>query len=101
LNAARPVIADFAVALVLTSKQTQHTVAGLDVQFVAHAGKATAMRDSGLEALRVGVPAARSLPLLEAIASTCDAKLLLDYADDAQLMVTVFPVSGAISDSVT
>jgi hypothetical protein len=51
-----------------------------------------------LERLRVGVPAARSLPLLGALAAAQNTKVVLEYAGDAQLMVTT---SGAHSGSIT
>ena len=88
-------IADFAVALVLTAEPTARTLAGLGVRYVAQTGDASRMRDNGLEALRVGVPAARSLPLLGALAGINDAALILEYGGDAHLMVSVLPVSAA------
>ena len=92
LNTARPLAADFAVALVLTVEPTARTLAGLDVRYIAQTGDASRMQDGGLEALRCGVPAARSLPLLGALAGMCDAALILEYGEDAHLMVNVFPV---------
>jgi hypothetical protein len=95
LHAVRPLIADFAVALVLTPEPTQHTIAGLDIQYDVRGGGASPMHDQGLEALRIGSPAARSLPLLAAMADACDARLVFEYGSDAQLMVTVFPALAA------
>lgn len=62
----RPLLAPFAVALVLVP-EAQASLAGLSIDSVA-SGTQTAMADPGLEQLRGGCPAARSLPLLEALA---------------------------------
>lgn len=95
LHSVRPLAADFAVALVLTPERTRHSIAGLDIQYDACVHEASRMRDQGLEALRIGSPAARSLPLLAAMADACDARLVCEYGSDARLMVTVFPALAA------
>jgi hypothetical protein len=89
LHAVRPLTADFAVALVLTPERTQYTMVGLEIQYDACVGDASRMRDQGLEALRIGSPAARSLPLLAAMADACDVLLVFEYGSDARLMVEV------------
>ena len=63
LNAVRPLIADFAVALILTPQPTGRAFATLDVRHVNDDGPATSMTLPALEAVRAGVPAGRSLPL--------------------------------------
>ncbi len=68
LHTARPVTACFGVALVLTDVPSDASVAQLDIDFVAGTVQVTHMNDPGLEALRAGVPAARSLPLLAVLA---------------------------------
>ncbi len=45
--------------------------------------------DPGLEALRVGIPALRSLPLLERIARGQSGTVVLDYLSDLQLVLGV------------
>ncbi len=99
LNAARPMAADFAVALILTGQPTAHTLAGLDVRYIARTGDVSCMHDGGLEALRAGVPAARSLPLLGAMAGPCDVTMILAYGGDAHLMINVFPARTAGADT--
>ena len=93
LHSVRPLVADFAVALVLTPERTRETVAALEIQYDAHASDVSRMHNQGLEALRIGVPAARSLPLLSAMAGVCDARIVLGYGGDAQLTVAVSPSS--------
>ena len=47
-----------------------------------------------LDALRAGNPAARVLPLLDALAARCSTRVVLDYLDDTRVQVDV-----AISES--
>jgi hypothetical protein len=47
------------------------------------------MADAGLEQLRQTIPAARSLPLLQLLASGQPGQVVLEYLDDCQLAVTV------------
>ena len=49
------------------------------------------MPDEALEALRAGVPAARSLPLLAALARGAPQALAIDYLGGLQLHVSVVP----------
>jgi hypothetical protein len=53
--------------------------------------EATGMDDAGLEALRSGNPAARSLPLLAAIARHSAALVHLEYLEDQHLVIRVTP----------
>jgi hypothetical protein len=71
----RPLVAPFAVALVLVP-ETQASLARLSIESVP-AGIETTMPDPGLEQLRLGCPAARSLPLLVALASSDSVPLHL------------------------
>jgi hypothetical protein len=98
LHTVRPLIADFAVAMVFAPERTQHTLAELEIQYKERVGEASCMCDQGLEALRIGSPAARSLPLLAAMAGTGDATLAVAYGSEARLMIAVFPAS-AVSHS--
>ncbi len=95
LHAVRQVAADFAVALVLTPVPTARTFVRLDIEFLPCTGETTTMAGDELERLRVGVPAARSLPLLGALAAAQNTKIVFEYAGDAQLIVTVSATSGA------
>jgi hypothetical protein len=91
LNSARPVAGEFGVALVLAPRATPRATAALDIEFVAGEAPATRMDDAGLEALRRGVPAASSLPLLAALAGGARATVILDYVAGTHLRVAVAP----------
>ena len=45
--------------------------------------------DAALEALRIAIPAARGLPLLQAIAQQKNQRVILDYLDNTRLAVEV------------
>ena len=91
LNAVRPLIADFAVALILTPERTDRTFATLIVTHVHDEATATAMTRPALEAVRAGVPAARSLPLLAAFAREAGSVVMLELAGAGRLRVEVAP----------
>lgn len=93
LSAVRPVCASLGLALVLTPRPTARAFAVLDVEFVGKAGELTRMPDTGLEAVRIGVPAGRALPLLAALARGTGETLALACARDTHLRVTVAPCS--------
>lgn len=87
LRAVRPVPDAFAVALVLAPEPSTHTLARIDVALTdAHA---TTLAHAELEALRGGNPAARALPLLEAVAAQRSHSVVLDYLPDTRLHVDV------------
>ena len=89
----RRVRASFSVALVLSPSRGERTLALIEVAPEAVQVEATRMTDAGLEALRAGVPAARSLPLLAALARRASASLIVDYLDNMRLRVSVAPCS--------
>jgi hypothetical protein len=91
LNAVRPIRSDFGLALVLAPQATDRAVATLEVAFVGQEADATCVADPGLEALRTGVPAARSLPLLAALARGSREMVILEYVAGTHLRVTVMP----------
>ena len=51
---------------------------------------------SSLEALRCGTPAARSLPLLAALACDGNSFVVIDYLDNMMLALGVTPRLGAL-----
>jgi len=53
--------------------------------------KPARMSDSALEELRLGVPAARALPLLEALARKTQRDVVLDFLTETRLRVSVNP----------
>jgi hypothetical protein len=68
LHSARPIVAMFGMALVLVPRITERAIASLTVEMAYGASPDTVMTDPELESLRLGNPAARCLPLLEALA---------------------------------
>jgi hypothetical protein len=87
----RPIDDAFGVALVLAPQASKRTLARIEVGF-AHA-PTTTLPTPEFEALRRGNPAARALPLIEALAKRHSTSVVLDYLDDLRLEVNV-----AISD---
>ena len=89
LHSARPIVASFGAALVLAPDASRGASATFDLAVLSGDEKSTGMSDSGLEELRLGIPAARSLPLLEALARNTQREVVLDFLTDLQLRVTV------------
>lgn len=87
LFATRPVPDAFGVALLLTPERGAVSFGRISAALSESA--ADAMPDPGLEALRLAVPAARSLPLLGAIARGQTGLIVLDYLDHARLAVSL------------
>jgi hypothetical protein len=93
ISDARPIVDAFGVALVLTPQASERSLAQIEVGF-SH-GPVTSLRVPELEALRRGNPAARALPLIEALARRHGAKVVLDYLDDLSLEVDVTACNSA------
>jgi Beta-ketoacyl synthase, N-terminal domain len=91
LHAARPLGASFGAALVLAAGAGANAIAMLEVEFVPGATTATRMSDPGLDAARHGIPAARSLPLLAALARGASEEIVFDFPPHAHLRVAVTP----------
>lgn len=91
LNKVRPLGASFSAALVLAPRSTPRSLAALDVAFVPRRAEAARMDDPGLEALRAGVPAARVLPLLAALARGTGGTFILEYVAGTHLRAAVTP----------
>jgi hypothetical protein len=88
LHATRPILHSFGVGLLIGPAPTASTLASLHLDLGNAA--CTPMRDVALEALRTSIPAARCLPLLEALAlATPHATLALDLFHNRQLLVNV------------
>ncbi len=86
LRANRPIAHSLGVAMILSHQKTNATLTGVRISLGK--GRPTVMSDPALEALRCNVPAARSLPLLEAIARPQEKrKLVLDLFDNQQLLI--------------
>lgn len=97
LYAARPIGAAFGAALVLTGNKTNRSFAELDIVISRNSNASTPIANAELEAMRTGTPAARSLPLLAALATQALDKTLtperiyFDYIAGNQLDVVVRP----------
>jgi hypothetical protein len=83
LHAARPIASVFGMALVLAPRRAERVLASLTVAISDVAGPATGMANPELELLRLGNPAARGLPLLEAIACAEARSICLSELDIA------------------
>ncbi|MDA8225453.1 MAG: beta-ketoacyl synthase chain length factor [Betaproteobacteria bacterium] len=89
LYALRPIPHAAGIALVLAPKQSERSLARLEI--VPDAGVPGRMEDAALEQLRTRVPAARGLPLLQALARQQPAEVVLEYLDAFHLRIGVMP----------
>jgi hypothetical protein len=93
LASLRRIAASFCGALVLSPQAGASSLARLEIAFQPGKAAASRMQDAALEALRAGVPAARCLPLLAAIAAAAGETVIIALPADAHLRVTVAPCS--------
>jgi hypothetical protein len=91
MSALRPIAGAFGVALILAPCRTERSIAMLEVDFVSGPAVETMMPDAGLEVLRAGIPAARALSLLGALAAGTERQISLNYLDDNHLTIRVVP----------
>lgn len=91
LHAARPIGAAFAAALALSPEETLAAFASLDISLRPASTAATKAKGPAFESLRNSTPAARSLPLLEALARETKAKILLSYLPEMELVLELCP----------
>jgi hypothetical protein len=85
----RPIADNFGIALLLAPTPSAHTIAKITLSMSHDA--ADQLDDAALEAMRLGLPAARGLPLLQAIASQKERRLVLDYLGGTRLAIAVSP----------
>jgi hypothetical protein len=93
----RPIPDAFGVALVLSPVQGANTLARIDARLTD--APATVLAAPQFEELRLGNPAARALPLLDALAAQCTASVVLDYLQDVQLQLEVTMSTARSDDS--
>jgi len=74
-NVSRSLLDPFGVALILNPQLSDKRLATLEITAASSGAVESTLQDTGLEALRLGNPAARSLPLLAAIAAQIPATL--------------------------
>lgn len=91
LHTARPIATAFGMALILTPQQSIHSFAAIEVDFVSGGSADTPMQEAALESLRLGVPAARGLPLLAALSSGKSTQISIAYFADNHLNIRVTP----------
>ncbi|WP_250515839.1 beta-ketoacyl synthase chain length factor [Caballeronia sp. INDeC2] len=89
LRHARPITDAFGVALVLAPQKSARTLACIEAHLTD--ANASIFADTDVEALRLSNPAARALPLLEALACGKASHVVLDYLDDTRLAVNIDP----------
>ena len=87
LHATRPLPDSFAVALVLSSPAQTGRGSVMTLE-MTHAAPSV-LADASLEAIRRGVPAARSLPLLRMLARGETGRTTIEYLDGLSLAVEV------------
>lgn len=87
LYAFRPIPHPFSVAMVLSPERNERSLAELRIRLSAD--KPHGMSLPALEALRAGIPAARSLPLLEILAQSGSSGCVLEYLEGLSLAVEV------------
>jgi hypothetical protein len=91
LNSARRIETSFATALILSPEPSDRALAALTIRMAVNpVGEASSCLDAGLEELRRGNPAARSLPLLAVLAARSTGEVRLDLSHGA-LKIGVVP----------
>jgi len=94
LHSVRPMSSIFGAALVLAPARSARSLARLVVAIEPTLHTLSRMSDAGLDGLRTGNPAARSLPLLAALARRESAELFLPYVHSQALRVGVQPAKS-------
>jgi len=89
LRKTRPIPDEFGIALALSPAAGAGSLARISVKQVP--SEPDRLADAALEQLRQAIPAARGLPLLQAIARREHMTLVLDYLDGTRLSVEVAP----------
>jgi hypothetical protein len=91
LAACRAIAAPFGVALVIAPQRSAATLADLSLEIGRK--PESVLDDPALEALRAGVPAARALPLLAAVARGERAEAVIPYVAGNFIAVSITPVA--------
>jgi hypothetical protein len=94
LKTVRPIVSQFGTAMVLSPQVTDHSLARLTIGLRRAEGEPTLMPDPELEKLRRGNPAARSLPLLAALARHARAMVAVEYRSGKHLTVDMTPIDS-------
>jgi len=91
LHSARAIGSTFGVAFVLTPEPTRASFARLTLALGRGFTAPTSLADAALETLRQGNPAARSLPLLQALARGSEAEIALDHVNGNTIAISIAP----------
>lgn len=91
LSTARPIGSVFGVSLVLRPASDGDALASLKIRTRHDGGAPTVLDEPALEAIRAGNPAARSLPLLAALARTSPTTIRLPSTPGLLLEIAVTP----------
>ena len=92
LGIARPILGAYGVGLLLAPEQSEKSLSAITVS-LEDGGVPTALDDAELERLRRGNPAARSLPLLAALAAGKGGRLVFETTGAQRLFVDVEPIA--------
>jgi len=87
LHHARPIPDNFGIAMVLAPAAGAHSLARISVSLSSD--DAHTLDDEALEQLRLGIPAARGLPLLCALAQGRNGRIVLDYFEHLRIAVDI------------
>ncbi|MGI9302159.1 MAG: beta-ketoacyl synthase chain length factor [Gammaproteobacteria bacterium] len=90
----RPLAAPFAMALLLSAGEEPASLAGFSLSMATGLNEHT-MQSEHLEAVRLGNPAARGLPLLSAMARLHNSEIVLPYLPGSQLVADLECCAGA------
>jgi hypothetical protein len=100
LSEVRPIGAAFAVALVLSPVPTASALARVDLELRPGSHAPSVIASGELEMLRRSTPAARSLPLLAALARGAEAGVTLNYLDDMELALSIAPCPAGAAPGI-
>jgi hypothetical protein len=89
LHAKRPIPDALGIAMILTPERTPGSIARIELVLTEE--RADKLAEPELEALRLAIPAARSLPLLRLLARGVKGRVILDYLDVSRAAVLIEP----------
>jgi hypothetical protein len=91
LRQVRTIGGAFAAAMVLTPEKTPYSGLQCHLHYADKQHAETRMQCPEMEAMRLGNPAARALPLLAGLARACSAQLIFPYHEDTALLLECSP----------
>jgi hypothetical protein len=94
LDACRKITAPFGAALVVSPRRSARTLADVSLELRTEGDPETMLDDSALEALRAGIPAARALPLLVALARGRRQEVIIPHVANNRVVVGLTPATG-------